>query len=501
MCTHVNPNRFRMSGSTRIARNTTYLTLASVIQKVISFGYYAYLADSIGPGNLGKYTFALTFTSVFIIFMDFGLGPLLTREGAKDEDHLQEQFERILGTKVVLMAVSLVALFATILGSAALFANVTSEDVLLVTIGAGVIILDTITFTCLSIFRALKQLQWEAIGIVLYQSVILGCGIAVLKMHLPLPFVIGALLLGSLVNCAYMLVLVRFKAGMRWRLRIDWSRMRSLLVLAAPFAVAGIIYRITGSADSIMLKVMAGDSYAGWYGLAFKLTFALTVLPGAFATSYFPAMSTYYRHAKEKLPATFESGIFYMLLLSIPITAGVLVLGDDVIVSVWSSDWGSSVEPLLILICGLPFVFLNYPIGNFLNAVDRQVLNTMNMGISLVVNIILNSILIPYYTFNGAAVSVLVSSIVLVALGIPWVYKIAPFNVWFLVKKAFYIIAASAIMAFILYFLQGKYPLLALIGLGALIYGVALLLLNGITTGELRALSGAFLRKRKSTTV
>jgi O-antigen/teichoic acid export membrane protein len=489
-----------MSGSTRIARNTTYLTLASIIQKVISFGYYAFLARSIGPGDLGKYTFALTFTSVFIIFMDFGLGPLLTREGAKDEEHLQQHVERILGVKLLLMVLSLLGLFVSIIGTAAVFANVTQEDVLLVTIGAAVIILDTATFTCLSIFRALKQLQWEAIGILLYQGMILVCGFAVLKMHLPLPFVIGALFVGSLVNCTYMAVLVRAKTSIRFRFRLQRSEIKSLLLLAAPFAVAGIIYRVTGSADSIMLKVMAGDSYAGWYGLAFKLTFALTVLPGAFATSYFPAMSTYYRHSKELLPRTFESGMFYMLLLSLPIVAGVLVLGDNVITTVWGSDWGSSVEPLLILILGLPFVFLNYPIGNFLNACDRQLLNTMNMGISLVVNIILNTILIPYYTFNGAAISAVASSVVLVCLGLPWVYKIAPFNVWMLVKKGAQVAAAAAIMAFVLYFLQERYHLLVLIGLGILVYGVAIFLVNGITREELGKLTGAFRRKKKPTT-
>jgi len=485
-----------MPGSARIARNTTYLTLASIVQKVISFGYYAYLANGLGPGNLGKYTFALTFTSVFIIFMDFGLGPLLTREAAKDEEHLQEHFDRILGVKGVLIVTSLVGLFVTIFGVAASFDNVTREDVLLVSIGAVVIILDTITFTCLSVFRALKQLQWEAAGIILYQAVIMGGGFAVLQMHLSLPFVVGALLVGSLVNCVYMVVLVRYKAGLRFRFRVTTAQVKSAVMLAAPFAIAGIIFRIMGSADALMLKVMAGDSYAGWYGLAFKLTFALTVLPGAFATSYFPAMSTYYRHAKEKLPRTFESGMFYMLLLSIPITAGVFVLGDNVILSVWSSAWGSSIEPLLILMCGLPFVFLNYPIGNFLNAVDRQLLNTVNMGVSLAVNIVLNVILIPYYTFTGAALSAAIASAVLVCLGLPHVYRIAPFDVWFLVKKAMVIVIASAIMMFVLYFLQSRYPLVVLIGIGAGMYGVVLVLLQGVTRQEMLQFTSALRRKK-----
>ncbi len=485
-----------MTGTSRIARNTTFLTIASIAQKVISFGYYAYLADSIGPGNLGKYTFALTFTSVFIIFMDFGLGPLLTREAARDEEHLQQHFQRMISAKIALMTLSLLGLFASIIAAEQLFENVTMEDVQLVTVAAAVIILDTITFTCLSIFRALKQLHWEAVGIVLYQVIILAAGVTVLKLHLPLLFVVGALLLGSSVHCLYMIGLVRWKAKLRFRWTWDTAEIKKLLVLAAPFAIAGVIFRVTGSADAIMLKVMAGDRFAGWYGLAFKLTFALTVLPGAFATSYFPAMSSYYRHAREKLAHTFESGMFYMLLLSIPIVAGVIVLGDNIIVAVWSADWTSSVQPLWILMIGLPFVFLNYPIGNFLNAVDRQVRNTVHMGIALLVNVICNAILIPYYTFNGAAISVVASSVVLVGLGLPLVYRLQPFAILFLIKKAAVVSASAAIMAFVLFFIQDRYSLFVLIPLGGMIYIAAVLLLNGITAAELQQLAGAVRRKK-----
>lgn len=484
-----------MASTARIARNTTYLTVASILQKIVSFGYYAYLADAIGAGNLGKYTFALTFTSVFIIFMDFGLGPLLTREAAKDESKLQYHFERIFSIKLVLIAASLVACIASITVARPLFENITMDDVYLVYIGSIIILFDTLTFTFFSVFRALKKMQWEAIGIIIYQAIILGAGVTVLNMGLPLPYVVGAILVGSSVQVAYMFVLLKWKTPVKFRFVWDGKTVKRIIALAAPFAIAGIIFRLNGSADTMMLKVMVGDSYAGWYALAFKLTFALTVLPGAFATSYYPAVSTYFKQAKEKLHTAFESGVFYMLVLSLPIVVGVLVLGDDIIHQVWGENWRASIKPLWIFMIGLPFVFLNYPVGNFLNAVNRQKLNTLNMGIALIVNIALNAVLIPYMTFNGAAIAAVASSIVLVCLGVPWVYKIAPFNFTAILKKALLVGSSAGLMGLVLYMVQYNYSLFLLIPLGGVIYAALLMLTNAVTVDELSRLKRAIVKR------
>lgn len=473
-----------MASSGRIAQNTTYLTIASIIQKIISFAYFAFLARSIGEVSLGKYTFALLFTSIFSIFMDFGLGPLFTREIAKNSEHVREYFRKLIGTKLTLMSLSLVVLFITI-GLMYLFTDrVDSTDVLLVSIAAIIVLVDTTTFTFFTVLRAQKQMIWEAIGIVLYQSIIVAVGYTVLQNGLSLPFVLGALLIASSIQCVYMGTVVRRRTGVSFVPLWNRKEMITLIRLAAPFAVAGIIFRINGSTDVILLKLLAGDSYAGWYALAFKLTFALTVLPGAFATSYFPAMSQFVKEKSAQLAETFEVAWTYMVVLAFPICAGVLVLGDDIVLRVWGEAWEASIEPLWILMAALPFIFLNYPIGNLLNAADKQTLNMVNMGIALAVNIVLNVVLIPYYTFNGAAIAVVASSSILVALGLPWVYRIAQFQWTVIWNKTWRCSVATALMAFILYFVQESFPLLVSIGVGGGVFLLALISSGALTSSE-----------------
>lgn len=484
-----------MARSAKIAKNTTYLTVASIVQKIVSFAYFGYLADALGESNLGRYSFALTFTSLFIIFMDFGLGPLLTREVAKDENKIEEWYRRVLSMKIILIGGSLLALVLSIFVGEAFFERITRADTHLVLFASLIIIFDTITFTFFSVMRAVKRLHWEAMSIVMYQVTILICGYTALRLELPLVFVLGALLAGSVLQTAFMGSVVRFKEKLRFQFIWDWKKTKKLLILAAPFAVAGIIFRINGSADILMLKTLVGDAYAGWYSLAFKLAFALTVLPGAFIASYYPAVSTYYKHSKDKLHTVFESAFFYMMILSFPISVGVIVLGDEIIQTVWDDVWRASVKPLWILMLALPFIFFNYPVGNFLNAVDKQKLNTVNMCIALAVNIALNIVLIPIYTFNGAAIAALASSVVLVLLGIPWVYKVAPFNIGYIVKKIILVGLSAGTMGFILFMVQENYHLLVQIPLGAIIYAALLLALGAVTPAELKSLKSSLLKR------
>ncbi len=472
-----------------LTRNTFYLTLASIVQKIFSFGYYFYLADRLGPDNLGKYTFVLTFTGIFIIFMDFGLGPVLTREGAKTRENLNSYFNNILSTKIILTVLSLATMVLTInLFNLLNYKNVTDYDILLVYLGGVVIILDTFTFTFFSVFRALKQLKYEALGVIIYQTLIVGTGLAALFLGLPLEYVIAALIVGSTFNFIYSASLIHRRTDLKFRFLINRKILSNLIKISAPFAIAGIFYKLNGSIDSVMLKLLAGDRYVGWYALAFKLTFALTVLPGSFATSYFPEVSYHFKNNLAKVRSLFENGSFYMFLLSLPISIGTVLIAKELIFTVWSPAFEASIKALQILMFGLFFIFFNYPIGNLLNACNRQTTNTINMGIALIINVILNFILIPRYTYLGASISALTSSLVLVLLGLPWVYKITHFNVKFLLKKLFLIMLASGLMAAVIYFLRPALPLLGLIPVAGLAYLGSLFLVRAISLTELRQL-------------
>ena len=48
-----------------VAQNATFLTGASILQRMISFVYFIFIARAIGVENTGQYFFAIAFTSIF----------------------------------------------------------------------------------------------------------------------------------------------------------------------------------------------------------------------------------------------------------------------------------------------------------------------------------------------------------------------------------------------------------------------------------------------------
>lgn len=478
----------------RLAKNATYLTIASIIQKGMTFAYYGFLARSIGTEGMGKYTFALTMSSVFVIFMDIGLGTLLTREVAKRKESLQETFNRFFSLKIVAIGVSLLAFILTIHLSEAIFANIDTLDVKLMYIAAAIIVFDTLAFTAFSILRALQRLAQEAVAIVIYQATVITTGIAAILHGLPLTVVLSALLVGSVLQCTYMWRAVRRETHITFQFRFSWSDAKKLIALAAPFAIAGIIFKLNGSVDGIMLKILKGDDAAGVYGLAFKLTFALMVVPGAFATSYYPAMSEYFKTAKEKMAPVFSQALRYMALLSFPIAAGTIVLGDNLIELIWP-EFEGAIPALVVFMIALPFLFANYPIGNLLNAANLQRRNTAQMCIALVVNIAFNAVLIPLYGVLGASIAQLVSSVVLIVLGLPLAYSVASFDLARLTRQTSALLLAAVLMGGIVWLVQGAVPIIVSMMVGVLVYPAAVLALGGVTVKEVSSMKKAITGK------
>jgi O-antigen/teichoic acid export membrane protein len=482
-----------MNHKSKLAKNATYLTLASLLQKAITFGYYGFLADSIGAESLGKYTFALTVGSVFVIFMDIGLGTLLTREVAEKKDTLQETFNRFFSLKIVTIVVSLVAFFATIHLSRAFFGNIDDLDVQLLYIASAIIVFDTLTFTAFSILRSLQRLLSESIAIVLYQLTVLLVGVWAILSEANLTVILSALLCGSVLQFVFMTIAVRRQTKLTFTFHIEWDDAKILLKMAAPFAIAGIIFKLNGSVDGIMLKIANGDEAAGLYGLAFKLTFALMVIPGAFATSYYPAMSAHFTQAKDRMGPLFSQGLRYMALISFPIAAGAIVLADNLIDLLWE-DFDASVTPLIIFMIALPFLFANYPIGNLLNAAHLQRRNTFQMGIALMINIAFNILLIPFYGIVGAAVAQLISSIVLAAIGLPLAFSVAPFTVSSLLMQVSRLIVSAGIMGLAVFLVQNHVHLIVSVIIGVAVYALAVLLTGAVRLSELKSMRQSLTR-------
>ncbi len=456
-----------------IAKNTSFFTLALVLQKIISFSYFAILARNLGPIELGKYYFAISFTTIFAIFIDLGLANVLTREVAKQKNKAQDLLGSVLAIKIPLAVLTVLAVVIII--NLMDYPTLTRQ---LVYISSVSMVLDSFTSIFFAVVRGFHNLKFESLAVIFFQLIVLTIGLTVLKMKLGLLFLMGALAAASVFNFCYSLTVLKLK----WRLRIrpHWEKrlIRAIIAIAIPFALFAIFQRLYVYLDTVFLSKLAGDYYVGLYQIAFKIIFALQFLPMAFMASLYPAFATYWKQNREQLVVSFERAINYLIIISLPISVGIIVLADKII-SVFKAGYGEAILPLRLIMIALIFIFINFPIGALLNACDRQKINTRNMGLALAISIILNLILIPKAQAVGAAVTVVLTNALMFILGAVWVPRIIKVRPRKILTVFWRVLLAAGVMAAVALFLKGVLNIFLVVAISGLFYLLVLFFLGG----------------------
>ena len=479
-----------IASKTKIASNTSWFTAALVLQKIISFVYFTYLARVLGAEDLGRYVFALSYVTIFSIILDFGLSNLVTREVAKDQSISQKIYSNVLGFKTLsfIIAAALAILVLHLL-------NYPLPVRQLVYLALFLMIIESLVLSSYAVLRGHHNLRFESIGTILVQLLIAVLGIGVLQFTRQVIWLIVVMVLANLLHLVYVWLLLKLR--LRIKIRIDFDRqfIIPLLKVALPFALAAGFTKIYSAFDQVLLSKLAGSQALGFYAVAYKLTFALQFVPLALVAALYPAMSTYYISDRQMLGKTLTKAVYFLLLLTIPLSGGVVVLARDFISSLYTDSFLPAVLPLQILILSLTFLFINFPLGSLLNATDRQSLNTLNIGLALVVNIVLNIILTPRYGAVGAALSSLSSTIFLFIISWRAAVKIVTVDYKHLLVVAAKTLLSTIVMVFVI-ILFSRYMYWAVAALiGAIVYWLLQFILGTVRREEFVQLIDSFKKK------
>ena len=477
-----------MTKIANIAKNTSYLTMALILQKVISFTYFTLLARYIGPASLGRYYLAISLTTIMAIIIDIGLANVLTREIAKEPRQAERWLASVLAIKLPLTIASvlLTVVAVKLLGYDSLTAS-------LVYISIISMVFDSFTNTFFAVTRGRHNLKYESLASIIFQLIVLGAGYSALLMGGGLRLAMAALALASVFNFIYSAGVVRYRLSISLRLLYEWPLIKEIMSLAWPFALYGILQRIYTYLDSVLLSVLANDWQVGLYQVAFKIIFALQFLPQAFTASLYPALSSYWRSNREQMVVSFERALNYLTIISWPIIVGALVLADRIVL-LFTDDYAAAEWPLRISILSLFFIFLNFPIGSLLNACDAQRRNTWNMGLVTFLSVVLNFLLIPQWQAVGASLTVLATNALMFALGLQAVRQIIVYRARRNLAVFMKVLAAATLMGISVYF-GGRYlNIFAVTLAGGILYFGFLFLLGGFTRADVLGVYQSFRR-------
>lgn len=475
-----------------LTKNTAAFIVALVLQKIISFTYFSYLATRLGAENLGKYFFALSFSAIFHVLADLGLINILIRDSAKDQNNSQKLLSYNLAIKIPL---SIFVYLSLILISFAL--GYSTELKSMIALSGIIMVFDSFTLTFYGVFRGFHNLRFESLGTIIFQAIVVIFGLNILRYTTEPFYIIFAILAASLFNFFYTLSLVKYKLKLKLKPLYHKLNIISLLKTTIPFALAGIFTKIYAYIDTVFLSLFSTQKDIGYYSIPYKMVFSLQFIPMAFVAALYPLFSYFYKKDRAQLTKYFEQSVFLLLLIIVPITIGTLLLGDQLIIKVYGTEYIPSILSLQILMLGLVFVFLNFPVTYLLNACYRQRKVTINIGIVMLINIILNIILIKFLalSFIGASLASSISSVILLIINFFLIINLIKLHTKILLLKVLKILISGLAMAIFIIYFKIKINFILVIIAAAAIYCLFILLTRTVTKNDIITITKLILKK------
>ena len=235
--------------------------------------------------------------------------------------------------------------------------------------------------------------------------------------------------------------------------RIDWrtniSRMLAVAKASVPYWAFGLFFMLYLWIDFVMLSLLTSNEVVGWYSVPTRLFQTMMFLPVAVATAWLPHFVRGFEEGDDKLKEAARQPVELVLLLSLPIAALTFVAADPVIHFLYGSQYAHSVPVMAILGLCIPAMYMNIMLSQVLIAMNRQSTWTWVMAATTIVNPLFNLALIPLTQHRydngaiGAAISLLLTEIVVVAAGI-WLIGRRVFDAGSVRRTALGLVAATA---------------------------------------------------------
>ena len=391
-----------MNTAKKLINNTGYSFLSQFIRLAFNAFIFIYLARVLQIEDFGKFTFAITFTTLFLYVVDFGFDRLVVREVSRDNTLIDKIVSNLMVVKAALAITTALIMFIIInlMGSA-------PETKKLVYLLTGSIVFFSYTLFLNAIFRGLEKLKYETIVVLINNVLLIILVFVFLKNENQVLGIGYAFLVARIAGfiCGLMLLLVHLK---KISYEFNYQFCLKIFKQTLPFAMLAGAMSVLFDIDTVILSYFKGDTEVGLYQSAMKIISTIAVIPLILEGSFFPLLSRVYKQENQFNDIS-KQLMTTLLYLGIPMTIGILALADKIIMLVYGPNFteATRVLQILSLVLLLRFILRGYEI--LLLALGKQKTILYVIVCAALFNVAFNIYCIPKYGMLGAALAAALS--------------------------------------------------------------------------------------------
>lgn len=372
------------------------LKMSGVIFPLIT---YPYVARILHPDGLGRVSFATSVISYFSMLAQLGVPTYGIRACAS----VRDDREKLSRTAQELLIINLVMCMVSygLLAAAMVIVPAFQEDRKLLIIQSATILLTAIGMEWL--YQALEQYTYITRRSILFKFIAL---LAVfLLIHSEKDYVLyGAIAIfaASASNICNFLYAGRF---IDYRPVRHYNFRRHLAPIGIFFAMACATTVYT-QMDTTMLGIMRTKTDVGLYDAAVRVKSVLVGLVTSFGTVLLPRVSFYIaRREFDEFHRIAEKALHFVAILSMPLMLYFILFSEETVLVLSGASFAGAILPMRLIMPTIVLIGLTnimgiqmlVPLGR-----EKEVLYSVIWG--AVINLIVNSLLIPGYGASGAAV-------------------------------------------------------------------------------------------------
>lgn len=389
----------------RVAKNAVSQMIAFGVSGATKAFAAILVARSLGPHGFGTFIAVWTVASMVSFFAPLGLDYRLIRElnrGAHRSE-IEHSLSLALLSSIALSAA--VALGPMVVGAG-------HEVTVSLFAAAGFIVLSAPVLVLRGAFHAKERMELETFGLMIEGAVSLVAVMLLLAAGGGVPAAMAGLVIGRAANLASSVVFYRRLYG---RLRVRFSAVESkrMLAVSIPMGFSYMFHTVMLRFDVVMLAMMRSPEEVGIYSAATVIVMTIPLVATAFNTSLFPVLSRAQGSDDPELRKVFSATWRTLMVCGLVAAAGLTVLARPIVELFYGHGFSSSIWVVACLAWILPLRFVNNLSGVILNATDKQSGRTLAVGVAAGFNLIANLALIPFWGYQGAVVSTLVTEVVL----------------------------------------------------------------------------------------
>lgn len=459
-----------MSQVKTIFKNISWLLISQIIASVCGFIWTVLTARYLGVNNYGIMGFAISLNGILAIFMDLGISVYIVREIATDYDSAPYYIGNTIPLKLILSFLVIALTLPCLI--------IFNYDELTITVTL-LFTIETIIKSFLGLFngsfQAFEKLKYQGIGNTILNTLLLIFILLAIFTDIGIIGIAISYIIANLIALIYEYYVLNKKIT-KPKFEFDRVFCKNIILASLPFALGGILFIIYYSIDIVMLERIAGSYPTGIYNATYKLISVLTLFNSVYTSVIFPVMSKFYKNNEKLLIIIFEKTVKYLLIIMIPIAIGTMIYSTDIIYLIYGQEYDAASSVLSILIWTVCLLFVNGAFNTLLQSSHKEITTTKTYGIAATFNIVLNLIMIPRFSVNGAAITTVLSDMLILIIFSYVAYKMGIRPNKELYYDLMKIIIGSLILGVILYVLNLN--MWVAIILGIIIYFIILILLN-----------------------